>query len=172
MFYVVGRYFQAMFGIGTSSYLSNVAVKFTVVVEHGQFVEEQSASYGANLERLAFTHTALSQSIIVSPQPQQHLYGLKISRALIADVDATPITYTETFKQDKNIAGLWSGTTTIPTSANIAIRARVTMFDIENTPNAQGFVGINLMGNDEVAITPSERLELGKKPKFVFATLT
>lgn len=168
----IGRYFQAMFAIGTSSYLSNVAVKFSVVVEHGQFVEEESASYGANLERLAFTHTALSQSIIVSPQPQQHLYGLKISRALIADVDATPITYTETFKQDKNIAGLWSGTTTIPTSANIAIRARVTMFDIENTANAKGFIGINLMGNDEVAITPTERLELGKKPKFVFATLT
>jgi hypothetical protein len=162
-----------MFAVGTSSYLSNVAVKFSVVVEHGQFVEEESASYGANLERLAFTHTALSQSIIVSPQPQQHLYGLKISRALVADVDATPITYTETFKQDKHIAGNWSGANdTKPTSANIAIRARVTMFDIENTANAQGFIGINLMGNDEVAITPTERLELGKKPKFVFATLT
>jgi hypothetical protein len=168
----VGRYFQCMFGIGTASYLSNVACKFSVVIEHGEFIEEQSNTYGANLERLSYTHTALSSVVITSPQPQQYIYGIRIKRALVADNTTSPITYEETFTQDKNIAGNWSGaSSTKPTTANFAIRAKITMVDIENVSEAQGFIGINLMGNGDPEITPSTRLELGAKPQAVFATI-
>jgi len=168
----VGRYFQCMFGIGTASYLSNVACKFSVVIEHGVFIEEQSNSYGANLERLSYTNTALSSVVITSPQPQQYIYGVRIKRALVADTTTSPITYEETFTQDKNIAGNWSGASaTKPTTANFAIRAKITMVDIENVSGAQGFIGINLMGNGNPEITPSTRLELGAKPQAVFATI-
>lgn len=168
----VGRYFQCMFGIGTASYLSNVACKFSVVIEHGEFIEEQSNTYGANLERLSYTHTALSSIVITSPQPQQYIYGVRIKRALVANTDVSPITYAETFTQDKNIAGNWSGASaTKPTSPNFAIRAKITMVDIENVSGAQGFIGINLMGNANPEITPNARLELGAKPQAVFATI-
>jgi hypothetical protein len=168
----VGRYFQCMFGIGTASYLSNVACKFSVVIEHGEFIEEQSNTYGANLERLSYTNTALSSVVITSPQPQQYIYGVRIKRALVADNTASPITYEETFTQDKNIAGNWSGASaTKPISPNFAIRAKITMVDIENVSGAQGFIGINLMGNGNPEILPSTRLEVAAKPQAVFATI-
>lgn len=158
----VGRLFQASFGVGTSTYLSNVACKFKVVIEHGAFIEEQANTYGANLERLSYTNEVLSHTIITSPQPQQYVFGVAIKRALVADTSVDPITYTETFTQNKNICGNWSAANaTKPTDANFAIRAKITMVDIENIVAPQGFIGINLLGDGTIDVTANKRLQSG-----------
>lgn len=148
----VGRRLMVRFGVGAQSFSSNVACKFLLTIEHGPFLEEESNSYGPNLERLTYTKKVLEVPVIVSPQPQQNSFGTKISRILRADTSANPITYTEVINQDKFINGNWSGATTLngstiaPDTANFAIRAKVTQFDIENVDNASGYIQIALLG--------------------------
>lgn len=131
---------DVQFGIQVAVLGSNTDAQWVVVIEHGAFSQDSvPATTGVNLKNVDWnTVPILTQPIILTSDPVVHTFGCRIARSIkVANGQAV-----DTLTTTKIAYGGEEGATG-PTTANVALRARLIRFDTENhQTDPRGFVGL------------------------------
>ncbi|NBX23684.1 MAG: hypothetical protein EBR52_06165 [Microbacteriaceae bacterium] len=128
--------FSLQFAVETAVVNSNTNCQWVVVVETGTAPQDSSpGTPGLNLQNVVWSATpALTQRLIVTPVSCRHLFGVRVKRSLISNVDTLTL---DLIRYGASSAG------TAPASANFAIRGRLVRFDTENSASdARGLIAL------------------------------
>ncbi|NDG20086.1 MAG: hypothetical protein EB117_17740 [Betaproteobacteria bacterium] len=128
--------FSLQFAVEAAVINSNTNCQWVVVVETGTAPQDSSpGTPGLNLQNVVWSSTpALTQRLIVTPVSCRHLFGVRIKRSLISNVDTLSL---DLIRYGASSAG------TAPASANFAIRGRLIRFDTENSvSDARGLIAL------------------------------
>jgi hypothetical protein len=134
--FAVNRTMECTFGLLVQMLNANCKAQWVVSIELGTFTAETNpATLGLNLENVVWGAPVVEQAIVLSRLVQTHFFGLRIKRL------------TASFTMDRQLYGIWSGANDdAPSTANLAIRARLTRFDTENVDDPRGWVGYKIIG--------------------------
>jgi hypothetical protein len=136
----INRRLQCMFGIEAQLVGATCKAQWVLSIELGVFESESApAPLGLNLENVAWGAPVVEQAIVLTRLAQTHFFGVRVQRKAAE------------FLLDSQKYGIWSPhNDAAPTSANFAVRARLTRFDTENRENPRGWVGYRIIGSREI----------------------
>lgn len=127
----LGKTFSVDFSLVAAVFNSNVAVQWGVAIDIG--IPTAEGTIARNLLAVTFLPPSLDHTFILTEVPSSHCFGLRVIRKMVEGVDTLLVN--RVLYNESEIAS------TVITSKNFVVRARLVRFDTANNlPDPRGLV--------------------------------